>query len=333
MSHIEQTIDALVAPGKGILAADESIPTITKRLAAIGVESTPESRYAYRHLLLSTPSLSNYIGGIILHEETLTQTGEHGLLTDIMQPIQVGIKVDAGLTHLANGYDEQITQGLDGLSERLQRYKEAGATFTKWRSVYRIDDHCPSQLAIHANAEVLARYAAIVQDNDMVPIVEPEVLFDSNHSIEQSYAATSAVIDAVFTALKRHRVDFEYMILKPNMITPGKQSNEPINPEEVAHYTLNAFMRHVPAAVPSINFLSGGIPADMAYECLKEMNQMGEWLPWRLSYSFARALQEPCMEAWKGDKSHFDAAQATFIDYVKKNSACLADYAENMHTA
>lgn len=326
MSLIENTIDALTLPGRGILAADESTPTITKRLNAINVESTPESRYDYRHLLLSTPNLNQYIGGVILFEESLTQTGPHGKLTDHMQSMQIGIKVDKGLTTLPNTDQEKITEGLDGLGERLENYKKEGARFTKWRCVYDISSHKPSSLAIDANAEVLARYAAIAQEHDFVPIVEPEVIYDGTHSIDECYHASSAALEAVFNALKRHRVDLEYMILKPNMIAPGKQSEDALNPEEVAHYTLNAFMRHVPAAVPSINFLSGGIPADIANQCLQEMNNIGDLLPWRLSYSFARALQEPCMAAWLGKEKNKTSAQAKLLEYAQKNSECLADF-------
>ncbi len=326
MSNIEHTIDALTQPGRGILAADESIPTITKRLNEISVESTPESRYDYRHLLLSTPGLSDYIGGVILFEESLNQTGTHGKLTDQMDGMQIGIKVDKGLTNLPNTPEEKITEGLDGLGQRLEQYQKAGARFTKWRSVYAIDQFKPSALAIKANAEVLARYAAIAQAHDFVPIVEPEVLHDGTHSIDQCYHATCMALDAVFSALHRHHVDLEYIILKPNMIAPGKASKEDINPDQVAHYTLNAFMRHVPAAVPSINFLSGGISADKAHECLKAMNQIGELLPWRLSYSFARALQEPCMQAWQGKASNQEQAQNKLLEYAEKNSTCLADF-------
>lgn len=326
MSVIENTIDALTLPGRGILAADESTPTITKRLNEINVDSTPESRYTYRHLLLSTPNLNQYIGGVILYEESLNQTGPHGKLTDHMQSMQIGIKVDRGLTDLPNTDQEKITEGLDGLGQRLNEYKKHGATFTKWRSVYAIDENKPSQLAIMANAEVLARYAAIAQQHDLVPIVEPEVLYDGTHTIDECYQATCSALDAVFSALNRHRVDLEYMILKPNMIVPGKQSNQTLNPEEVSHYTLNAFMRHVPAAVPSINFLSGGIPADLAHRCLDTMNQMGEWLPWRISYSFARALQEPCMQTWLGKDTNSHAAQDKLLEYAQKNSQSLADF-------
>lgn len=326
MSLIENTIDALTLPGRGILAADESTPTITKRLKEINVESTPESRYDYRHLLLSTPNLNQYIGGVILFEESLTQTGPHGKLTDHMQSMQIGIKVDKGLTTIPNTDAEKITEGLDGLGERLENYKKEGARFTKWRCVYDISAHKPSQLAIHTNAEVLARYAAIAQEHDFVPIVEPEVIHDGTHTIDECYHASCAALEAVFNALKQHRVDLEYMILKPNMIAPGKQSKQAINPEEVAHYTLNAFMRHVPAAVPSINFLSGGIPADIAHQCLHEMNDMGDLLPWRLSYSFARALQEPCMQAWLGKAENATSAQAKLLEYAQKNSESLADF-------
>ncbi|MEE2770477.1 MAG: class I fructose-bisphosphate aldolase [Pseudomonadota bacterium] len=328
MSLIENTIDALTLPGRGILAADESTPTITKRLKEIQVDSTPESRYDYRHLLLSTPNLNQYIGGVILFEESLNQTGPFGKLTDHMQSMQIGIKVDKGLCALPNTDEEKITEGLDGLGQRLDSYKEAGARFTKWRCVYDIDTYKPSELAIDTNAEILARYAAIAQAHDFVPIVEPEVLHDGTHTIDQCYQASCAALEAVFIALKRHRVDLEYMILKPNMIAPGKKSKEMINPEEVAHYTLNAFMRHVPAAVPSINFLSGGIPADMAHQCLQEMNKIGDLLPWRLSYSFARALQEPCMQTWLGKEENKTSAQEKLLEYAQKNSECLADFGQ-----
>ncbi len=313
---LEATIDALVQPGKGILAADESIPTITRRLAAVGVESTPETRRRWRQLLFTTPGIGAWLSGVILFEETLQQTADDGTpLPEVLrrQGIVPGIKVDKGKVPLVNAPGDEITQGLDGLAGRLVTYREQGARFTKWRDVYHIGDHNPSRLAIEANAEVLARYAAVAQDNDLVPIVEPEVLIDGDHDIERAAAVSEQVLHAVFHALHRHRVALEYMLLKPSMVTPGKAHPVKASPEQVARYTLRVFRRVVPAAVPSINFLSGGQSPQDATANLDAMNRMRDArTPWELSFSFARALQGPAMEAWRGDAANVARAQAAF---------------------
>lgn len=325
MSNLEKTMDALTRTGTGILAADESNKTITKRLNNIRVDSTPESRYRYRSLLLQSPNIEDYISGVILFDETIRQTGDAGSIKEMAKNIEIGIKVDEGLENLPFCDNEKITRGLDTLGPRLIEYKELGATFTKWRNVFRISQNTPSETAIISNCEVLARYAAIAQAYDFVPIVEPEVLLDGNHSIEDCANATATVLEHLFKALKIHGVDLSLIILKPNMITPGLKSQYRIDPKLVAQWTLSTFMNHVPASVRSINFLSGGLSAENAYECLKTINELGSWLPWRMSFSFARALQEPCMDAWKGNDKNIKAAQKKFIEYARKNCESLAE--------
>lgn len=325
MSKLENTMNALTRLGTGILAADESNKTISKRLSSIKVKSTEETRYAYRHLLLSTPNLEKYISGVILYDETIKQTGAAGPLRECGKGYEIGIKVDLGLEDLPFCEQEKITKGLDDLAERLKEYQKLGATFTKWRNVFRISDSTPSQTAVIANCEVLARYAAIAQQHDFIPIVEPEVLLDGDHSIEDCANVTSRVLDQLFTSLNTHKVDLSLIILKPNMVVPGLSSGTAFNAEEVAQWTLTTFMNHVPAAVRSINFLSGGISPENANAALKAINQLGGWLPWRLSFSFARALQQPCLDTWLGLEENVPAAQKKLIEFSKMNCECLAE--------
>ena len=319
--ELRETIAAIVAPGKGILAADESTPTITKRFQAVGIDSSAESRRAYRMLLSTAPGAEKYLAGVILFEETLGQSADDGkplprVLAD--RGIVPGIKVDKGTTPLADG--DLITQGLDGLAERLASYKSQGARFTKWREVYGITDRNPTPLGISGNAEVLARYAAICQAQGLVPIVEPEVLIDGDHTLERCHEVSEAVLHAVFDALYRHHVLLEGMILKPNMVLPGKANPRKAAPEEVAQATLEVLRRTVPAAVPTINFLSGGQAPEEATANLNAMNAMDRRAPWVLSFSFARALQDPVMHAWKGDARNVAQAQEIFVHRLRMNS-------------
>jgi fructose-bisphosphate aldolase class I len=321
--ELKTTIEALTAAGKGILAADESMPTITKRFKAVGIESTDESRRQYRNLLFTAPDADKYLAGVILFEETLDQKGDDGvLLPDVLsrRGIVPGIKVDKGTVALPNADGDLVTQGLDGLSDRLKTYKAKGARFAKWREVYAITDRNPTRLGIEANAEVLARYATTCQSEGIVPIVEPEVLIDGNHTIERCFEVTDAVLHAVFDALHRHRAMLEYMVLKPNMVLPGKERAPKASPDAVARATLDALLRNVPAAVPTINFLSGGQSPVEATANLNAMNAMKRGAPWVLSFSYARALQDDTMKIWAGRAENVRAAQQAFSRRVRMNS-------------
>lgn len=321
--ELEATILKIAVKGKGILAADESVPTITKRFAAVNVESTEDTRRAYRELLLTTPHINEYIAGVILFEETLHQKTSAGVLfPDALKKLGIlpGIKVDKGLITLPNTADEQVTQGLDGLAERLIEYRTKGACFAKWRAVYAISANTPSQLAIKTNAEGLARYAAICQSVGIVPIVEPEVLIDGDYTIERSAEVTEIVLQAVFHALYRHKVKLEYIILKPSMVISGKKCAIKATTDQVAQATVTVLRRTVPAAVPTINFLSGGQTSEEATAHLNAMNQLSAHLPWNLSYSYARALQDYCMKTWRGDAKQIAAAQKIFSERAKLNS-------------
>jgi fructose-bisphosphate aldolase class I len=321
--ELQTTIAKLVEPGKGILAADESVPTITKRFNALGIESTEESRRNYRTLLCTTPGAEAFLGGIILFEETLGQNSDDGTpLADVLsrRGILPGIKVDKGAVPLPGASGDLITQGLDGLAERLKSYKEKGARFAKWREIYGITDHNPTPLGIQANAEVLARYAAICQDQGIVPIVEPEVLIDGDHTLERCHEVAEAVLDAVFRALHRHRVVLECVVLKPSMVLPGKGRSAKASPEVVARATLEVLRRTVPAAVPTINFLSGGQDSVEATANLNAMNAMAPNAPWVLSFSFARALQDGTMRTWAGRAENLRAAQDAFCRRARMNS-------------
>ena len=323
---LQATIDDLVQPGRGILAADESAPTIEKRFQAIGAESNEESRRAYRSLLLTTPGLGEYISGVILFEETLTQKSDAGTLlpaTAWAQKIVPGIKVDKGTTALALFPGELVTQGLDGLAGRLQTYIDQGARFAKWREVYGITSQIPSASGIKANAEMLARYAAVCQSEGLVPIVEPEVLIDGEHSIERCAEVTEAVLHAVFHALHRHRVVLEHIVLKPSMVVPGK-AQPTASPAAVAKATLAVLRRTVPAAVPSINFLSGGQSPEEATANLNALNQAAGPAPWRLSISYGRALQQPALRAWGGKPENVHAAQQALLKRARLNSLAMS---------
>lgn len=320
--ELQATIEDMVDERRGVLAADESAPTIAKRFAAIDVESTEENRRFYRNLLLDTQGLGDYISGVILFEETLGQADDSGRALPAVaaaQGIVPGIKVDKGKGPLPGAPGDMITYGLDGLAERLIGYKEQGARFAKWREVYPISDTNPTSLGLRANAEMLARYAAVCQSLGVVPIVEPEVLIDGDHSIERSAEVNEQVWHAVFHALHQHGVVLEWMILKPSMVTPGK-SVGPAAPEQVAEYTLRTLRRAVPAALPSINFLSGGQTPEEATANLNALNLLRDRAPWQLSISYGRALQEPALKAWGGKADNRGAAQQALLKRARLNS-------------
>jgi len=324
---LQATITALTRPGKGILAADESQPTITKRFGALSIESTEETRRQYRSLLFTTQGADEYLSGVILFEETLSQRGDDGTLLPehlARRGILPGIKVDKGTTPVPNAPGDLITQGLDGLAERLKVYHPHGVRFAKWREVYGVTDHNPTWLGIEANAEVLARYAAICQQEGIVPIVEPEVLIDGDHTIERSHEVNDAVLHAVFNALHRHKVVLEGIVLKPSMVLPGNKNPSRATPEQVAKATLEVLCRNVPASVPTINFLSGGQSPEDATANLNAMNVMYPKAPWVLSFSYARALQDPAMRTWAGRKDNVSAAQRAFYQRLKMNSLARA---------
>ena len=326
-TELLETIARIVAPGKGILAADESTPTITKRFTAVGIESSEATRRAYRSLMFTTPGAEQFLGGVILFEETLGQADDAGTaLPQLLagRGILPGIKVDKGTTPLAGSPGDLVTQGLDGLAERLAAYRQQGARFTKWREVYPITECNPTPTGIAANAEVLARYAAICQSQGLVPIVEPEVLLDGDHSLERCKDVSGHVLHAVFDALFRHRVATEYIVLKPSMVVPGKNHPRKAGPDEVAAATLDVLRKTVPASVPTINFLSGGQTPEEATANLNAMNAGDRAAPWVLSFSFARALQDPVMHAWVGKTSNVGAAQDAFAHRLRMNSAARA---------
>jgi fructose-bisphosphate aldolase class I len=330
---LQATVDLLVRPRKGILAADESGPTIAKRFKSVGVESTDENRRAWRSLLLSAPGVGEFISGVILYDETLSQRADDGTpLPQVLvrQGIVPGIKVDAGKIPMALAPGDEITQGLDGLAKRLEGYKELGARFAKWRAVYNVSDTLPGRLAIEANAQALARYAAICQDQGVVPIVEPEVLIDGDHSAARCAEVTEAVLHEVFHALHLHHVAPELMLLKPSMVLPGKLHARRSSPAEVAAQTIAVLRRTVPAAVPSINFLSGGQTPAEATANLDAMNRAGRQ-PWLLTFSYGRALQEPALQAWKGLRANAAESQRALLERARLNgAACAGGYAAEM---
>jgi len=327
--ELETTIADMVQQGRCILAADESSPTLAKRFKAIDIDSTEEYRRVWRSLLVTTPGLGEYISGIILFEETLEQNvdGSRSIPEAAWtQKIVPGIKVDKGKIPLALSPGDLITQGLDGLAERLRTYKTQGARFAKWREVYALGRHVPTQHGIEANAEMLARYAAVCQAEGLVPIVEPEVLMDGDHDIDRHAGITEAVQHAVFQALHRHHVTPELMILKPNMVLPGKDCRR-AEPDEVATATLKVLRRTVPAAVPSINFLSGGQGPEEATANLNALNQQAPGAPWQLSISYGRALQQTALHAWRGKADNVAAAQQALLQRARLNHlAMLGEY-------
>jgi len=326
--ELQATVEALVDGRRGILAADESSGTIAKRFDSIGIESTEENRRNYRAALLGAEGLGQYISGVILFEETLGQCCDRGAAlaqVAVAQNIVPGIKVDKGKGLLPGATGDMITYGLDGLAERLRNYKEQGARFAKWREVYPVSPHNPTDLGLRANAEMLARYAAVCQAEGMVPIVEPEVLMDGNHSIERCAEVNEQVWHTVFHALFRHGVTLELMLLKPSMVTPGAELAR-AEPQQVAEQTLRRLRRAVPAAVPSINFLSGGQENDEASENLSALNQLNS-APWQLSFSYGRALQQPALAVWAGRSENTAAAQRALVHRARMNHlAMLGQY-------
>jgi len=328
---LAETAQALVAEGKGILAADESSPTIKKRFDSISIDSTEENRRDYRTMLFTAEGAANFISGVILFDETIRQKAADGTpLVEILKGkgIIPGIKVDKGAKPLAGHPDETVTEGLDGLRDRLNEYAELGARFTKWRAVYRIGDDIPSPGCVSANAHALARYAALSQEAGLVPIVEPEVLMDGDHEVEACEWITEEVQRAVFAELAIQDVELEGMLLKPNMIVSGKDCPEQAGVEEVARRTLQTLKRAVPAAVPGIVFLSGGQSDEDATLHLNAMNKLGEALPWKLSFSYGRALQAAPLKAWGGDAANVTAGQQAFLERAKANGeAATGSYA------
>jgi len=323
MQQLQSTAQALVAEGKGILAADESTGTIKKRLESIGVESTEETRRAYRELLFTTEGAEEFISGVILYDETIRQSASDGTpFPKLLESrgIIPGIKVDTGAKPLALTDGETITEGLDGLRDGLEEYRELGARFAKWRATYSIAADKPSEYCVWTNAHALARYAALCQEAGLVPIVEPEVLQDGTHTIAESRKATGRVLQAVYTELHDQRLDFRGTLLKPNMVLSGYDASDRASADEVADVTLECFYKHVPAAVPGIVFLSGGQSDEDATAHLNAINARGPH-PWQLSFSYGRALQAPALKAWGGKEENVEAAQRAYYHRAKMNSA------------
>ena len=327
---------ALVVKGKGILAADESTGTIKKRFDSIELESTEEHRRSYREMLFTTAGASESVSGVILFDETIRQKTRDGTPFPLylrQQGIIPGIKVDTGAKPLAGFPGETITEGLDGLRERLIEYRKLGALFAKWRAVIDIAEDIPTTFAIEANALTLARYAALCQENDIVPIVEPEVLMDGAHTIERCEQVTRQVLATVFDQLFAHRIVLEGMVLKPNMVISGKKASHRAGPEVVAETTLRTLRRHVPPAVPGIAFLSGGQSPTEATLHLALMNRIGGALPWSLTFSFGRALQDTALKAWGGSAANFAAGQKEFSKRARLNGlATLGRYTAEMES-
>ena len=320
-TELERTARAMVAPGKGILAADESTNTIKKRFDSIKLESTADSRRRYRELLFTAPGAADYISGVIMYDETVRQAAGSGepfpaLLSRL--GIVPGIKVDTGAKPLAGFTGETITEGLDGLRERLAEYHKLGARFAKWRAVIDIGAGIPTSFAIEANAHALARYAALCQEQEIVPIVEPEVLMDGAHDIGRCEEVTDHVLQKVFDELSRHRIYLEGMVLKPNMVISGKKASNRAGPAEVAEATVRCLKRHVPPAVPGIAFLSGGQSPEEATLHLSLINKLGP-LPWHVTFSYGRALQDTALKGWGGAPANFAAGQKEFLKRAKLN--------------
>ena len=334
--ELAATATALVAPGRGILAADESSGTIKKRFDSIEVESTEDNRRAYRELLFTTEGAAEFVSGVILYDETLRQRAADGTpLAEVLsrQGIIPGIKVDTGTKGLAGFPGEKITEGLDGLADRLATYRDLQVRFTKWRAVITIGDGIPTAGCIRANAEALGRFAASSQEAGLVPIVEPEVLMDGDHPIERCEVATRDTLAEVFAALHRHRVRLDGMLLKPNMVVSGSDAPTQASVEEVAERTVAALRDHVPASVPGIVFLSGGQSDEAATAHLNAMNRLGN-VPWQLSFSYGRALQAPALKAWKGEPANGPAAQRAFLHRARLNGAARSgSWTQAMETA
>jgi fructose-bisphosphate aldolase class I len=313
---------AMVATRKGILAVDESTATCTKRFAEFGIESTEETRRDYREMMFTAPGIGEYVSGAILYDETIRQTASDGRsIVDVLNEagIMPGIKVDTGAKPLAKAPGETVTEGLDGLRERLNEYREIGARFAKWRAVLRIGDGTPSSYCIDANAHALGRYAALAQEAGLVPIVEPEVLMDGDHDIERCREVTDAVLARVFEQVEAQRVELDGIVLKPNMVVAGMDCPDQPTPERVAELTLETLRRRVPESVPGITFLSGGMSGEESCRNLDAMNRAGQ-SPWELTYSFGRALQFPSLPTWRGKAENVPAAQAALVHRARMSS-------------
>ncbi len=334
MNDIQDIAQAMVAKGKGILAADESTPTCTKRFESINVESTAENRNAYRDMLFTADGIENHISGVILFDETIRQSTVNGSIPfpEHLSALGIipGIKVDKGAKQLANSDDEKITEGLDGLRDRLKEYYELGARFSKWRAVITIGEDIPTAYCISANAHALARYAALCQEQGLVPIVEPEILMNGDHTIEESYQLTTETLYTVFYELAAQGVELEGMVLKPNMVLSGYDCSEQASVKEVAEMTVDCFFNTVPAAVPGIAFLSGGQSDDLATAHLNAMNQI-DGTPWNLTFSYGRALQTPALKAWSGKAENIHAAQEALMKRAIFNGlATKGEYSSDM---
>lgn len=336
LKSLEAVAEAMVAPGKGILAADESTGTIGKRLAQVNTENTAENRNAYRDLLFSADGIEKYISGVIMYDETLHQSSlaDGTAYTEYLaaKGMIPGIKVDTGAHDLAGSEGEKVTSGLDGLDDRLKEYRQMGARFSKWRAVINITEDNPSGYCISANAHALARYAALCQKNDLVPIVEPEILMEGDHDIDDSFVVTEEVLHTVFFELYSQGVNYEQMVLKPNMVLSGYDGSDRAGVDEVADATLQCLARTVPAAVPGIAFLSGGQSDEDATAHLNRMNQFVNGnKPWNLSFSYGRALQQPALKAWMGKAENVGAAQMALLKRAKLNGlATMGEYSSEM---
>jgi len=334
MNDIQDIAQAMVAKGKGILAADESTPTCTKRFESINVESTEENRNAYRGMLFTADGIENHISGVILFDETIRQSTINGSIPfpEHLSTLGIipGIKVDKGAKQLANSDDEKITEGLDGLRDRLKEYYELGARFAKWRAVITIGEDIPTAYCISANAHALARYAALCQEQGLVPIVEPEILMNGDHTIEESYQLTTETLYTVFYELASQGVELEGMVLKPNMVLSGYDCSEQASVKEVAEMTVDCFFNTVPAAVPGIAFLSGGQSDELATAHLNAMNQI-DGTPWNLTFSYGRALQAPALKAWSGKAENIPTAQEALMKRAIFNGlATKGEYSSDM---
>jgi len=334
MNDIQDIAQAMVAKGKGILAADESTPTCTKRFESINVESTAENRNAYRDMLFTADGIENHISGVILFDETIRQSTVNGSIPfpEYLSALGIipGIKVDKGAKQLANSDDEKITEGLDGLRDRLKEYYELGARFAKWRAVITIGEDIPTAYCISANAHALARYAALCQEQGLVPIVEPEILMNGDHTIEESYQLTTETLYTVFYELAAQGVELEGMVLKPNMVLSGYDCSEQASVKEVAEMTVDCFFNTVPAAVPGIAFLSGGQSDELATAHLNAMNQI-DGTPWNLTFSYGRALQAPALKAWSGRAENIPTAQEALMKRAIFNGlATKGEYSSDM---
>ena len=321
MSELENIAKQMVARGKGILAADESNVTMTKRLASVNIESTSENRLKFRETLFSAEGMKNYIGGVILYDETIKQKTSSGkTIPELIKSFGSipGIKVDTGAKKLAGSPEEKITEGLDGLRERLAEYYKLGAKFTKWRAVYNISEIYPSELAIKSNAHTLARYAALVQEAKMVPIIEPEVLMDGDHGIKKCYEITTKVLKECYKELKLHKVNLKGTILKPNMILPGNKSKDKSNSQEIAKMTLKCLKENVPSGVPGVAFLSGGQTEIEATQNLNEINKIND-TNFLMSFSYGRALQQSALKNWAKNIKYTNNAQKIFNHRSKMN--------------